>query len=106
MQQALSTLQELKERYTRVRIDDRGRVFNTDLLEAWELGCLLDCAEVTAMSALHRIESRGAHAREDFPQRDDDHWMKHTLARLEPGRITLTYKPARITLFQPKVRVY
>jgi succinate dehydrogenase / fumarate reductase flavoprotein subunit len=106
MKTALTTLHELKERYTRVRIDDRGRVFNTDLLEAWELGCLLDCAEVTATSALHRTESRGAHAREDFPQRDDDHWLKHTLAYLEPGKITLAYKPAHITLFQPKVRVY
>jgi len=106
MSKALSMLQELKDRYTRVRIDDRGRVFNTDLLEAWELGCLLDCAEVTASSALHRTESRGAHARDDFPQRDDDLWLKHTLAHLEPGRISLAYKPARITLFQPKVRAY
>ncbi len=106
MKQAEATIAELKERYGRVRIDDTGRVFNTDLLEAWELGCLLDCAQVTTVSALHRTESRGAHAREDFPQRDDERWLKHTLAHLQAGRITLTYKPARVTLFQPKVRVY
>jgi succinate dehydrogenase / fumarate reductase flavoprotein subunit len=106
MKKALSTIRELKERYARARVDDRGRVFNTDLLEAWELGCLLDCAEVTAVSALHRTESRGAHAREDYPQRDDERWMKHTLASLRPEGITLAYKPARITLFQPKIRVY
>ena len=106
MKQALATIVELKDRYSRVRIDDRGRVFNTDLLEAWELGCLLDCAEVTAVSALERTESRGAHARDDFPQRDDERWLKHTFAHFQPGRITLAYKPARITLFQPKVRVY
>jgi succinate dehydrogenase / fumarate reductase flavoprotein subunit len=106
MKQAEATIAELKERYGRVRIDDRGRVFNTDLLEAWELGCLLDCAQVTTVSALRRTESRGAHAREDFPQRDDERWLKHTLAHVDAGRITLTYKPARITVFQPKVRVY
>jgi succinate dehydrogenase / fumarate reductase flavoprotein subunit len=106
MKGALAAIRELKERYARARVDDRGRIFNTDLLEAWELGCLLDCAEVTAFSALCRTESRGAHAREDYPQRDDDHWMKHTLASLRPEGITLTYKPARITLFQPKIRSY
>jgi succinate dehydrogenase / fumarate reductase flavoprotein subunit len=106
MKQAEATIAELKERYGRVRIDDTGRVFNTDLLEAWELGCLLDCAQVTAVSALQRTESRGAHAREDFPQRDDERWLKHTLAHVQAGRITLAYKPARVTLFQPKVRVY
>ncbi|MEW6568795.1 MAG: FAD-dependent oxidoreductase [Chloroflexota bacterium] len=106
MRQAIDKLRELKERFRHLRLDDSGRVFNTELLEAWELGCLLDCAEVTAVSALHRTESRGGHAREDYPQRDDDNWLKHTLAFVEDGQVHLRYKPVTITLFQPKVRVY
>jgi succinate dehydrogenase / fumarate reductase flavoprotein subunit len=107
MQRAVDGLRELQERYTRVRIDDAGRVFNTDLLEAWELGCLLDLAEVTAVSALARTESRGAHAREDFPRRDDVEWMKHTFAFREPGGgLRLAYKPVTVTRFEPKERVY
>lgn len=106
IKQATETIGQLKERYKRVRVDDTGRVFNTDLLEAWELGCLLDVAEVTAVSALHRKESRGAHSREDFPKRLDDSWLKHTLAYLGPEGISLRYKPVVITHFQPKARVY
>jgi succinate dehydrogenase / fumarate reductase flavoprotein subunit len=106
MQRAVDGLRELQARYRQVRIDDPGAVFNTDLLEAWELGCLLEVAELTAVSALARTESRGAHAREDFPQRDDAAWMKHTLAFREDGRIRLAYKPVTVTRFQPKERVY
>jgi succinate dehydrogenase / fumarate reductase flavoprotein subunit len=81
-------------------------VFNTDLLEAWELGCMLDVAQVTAEAALARTESRGAHAREDFPKRDDENWLKHSLAYLENGGVRLGYKPVTITKWQPKARVY
>jgi succinate dehydrogenase / fumarate reductase flavoprotein subunit len=71
------------------------------------LGSLLELAEVTAESALARTESRGAHSREDFPDRDDANWLKHTFAyRREGGRIELRYKPVTITRFQPKERVY
>ncbi len=78
--EAIQTLRELRERfYTDLTIDDKGAVFNTDLLEAWELGCLLDLAEVTALSAVNRKESRGAHSREDYPKRDDQNWLVHTL---------------------------
>lgn len=81
MKTALTDLQSLRERYINdLTIDDRGQKFNTDLLEAWELGCLLDLAEVTAHSALARTESRGAHSREDFKARDDQKWLVHTLA--------------------------
>src|SRR4030042_1121966 len=73
MQGARAKIAELKQRYQHVRAGDTGQVFNTDVLEAWELGCLLDCAEVTAGAALARPESRGAHAREDFPRRADVH---------------------------------
>jgi succinate dehydrogenase / fumarate reductase flavoprotein subunit len=89
-----------------VRVSDTGRVFNTELLEAWELGGLLDLAEVTAVSAVARTESRGAHAREDFPKRDDAQWLKHTLAFAENGKLRLAYKPVTITKYQPKERVY
>jgi succinate dehydrogenase / fumarate reductase flavoprotein subunit len=106
MASSLARIRELKERYADLRVDDRGAVFNTDLLEAWELGCLLDCAEATAVSALARKESRGGHAREDFPQRDDDHWLRHTLAFRRAKDIELRYKPVQVTVFQPKVRSY
>jgi succinate dehydrogenase / fumarate reductase flavoprotein subunit len=106
MQRAIDGLRALQERYTRVRVDDTGRVFNTDLLEAWELGCMLEVAEVTAVSALARTESRGAHAREDFPKRDDRTWMKHTFAYRDAAGLRLAYKPVTVTRFEPKERVY
>lgn len=107
MQQAIDTLRDLKDRYqSDLKIDDRGKIFNHDLLEAWELGCLLDIAEVTACSALQRTESRGGHAREDYPNRDDASWLKHTLGHLKNGEITFTTKPVVITKYEPKERVY
>src|SRR5690606_3714214 len=108
MQQALDAIRELKVRYqTDLCIDDRGHIFNHDLLEAWELGALLDIAEVTAVAALARQESRGAHSREDFPKRDDENWLVHSLAHRQPdGSINLTYKPVVITRYEPKERVY
>ncbi len=106
MTQAVAKIRELKDRYRHVRAEDQTRTFNTELLEAWELGCLLDCAEVTAVSALARTESRGGHAREDYPKRDDENWLKHSLAFSRQGELSLRYKPVRITLFQPKARVY
>jgi succinate dehydrogenase / fumarate reductase flavoprotein subunit len=106
MRQALDTVRELKSRSKGVRVGDQGKVFNTDVLEAWELGSLLDVAEVTAASALERNESRGAHAREDYPERDDKNWLKHTLAYLEPEGVSLKYKPVTVTRFKPQKRVY
>jgi succinate dehydrogenase / fumarate reductase flavoprotein subunit len=106
MQAAVDKLRELKARYQHASIDDKGKRFNTDLLEAWELGSLLDLAEVTAVSALARQESRGGHSREDFPKRDDTNWLKHTLAYKTDEGIELKYKPVVITKFQPKERVY
>ena len=95
--------------YARVRVEDTTRVFNTDLLEARELGYLLDVAEATAVSALARRESRGAHSREDFPERDDANFLAHTLVwRGEGGAPAsrIDYKPVTITTFEPKPRVY
>ena len=97
----------LQERYQSARIQDRGRVFNTDLVEAIELGFLLDVAQVTVEAALARQESRGAHSREDFPKRDDANWLKHSLGyRAAGGTIEFRYKPVTITRFQPQERKY
>ena len=106
MANAVEKVRELKSRFSDVKIDDPGQIYNTDLLNAWELGNLLDCAEVTAVTALNRQESRGAHAREDFPKRDDANWMKHSLAWLKDDEVELKYKDVAVTRFQPKERVY
>jgi succinate dehydrogenase / fumarate reductase flavoprotein subunit len=103
---ALTGVRELRGRYARVAVADKGSVFNTDLLEAREVGYLLDCAEATVVSALARTESRGAHAREDYPDRDDAAFLTHTLATRAEGGPRLTYKPVTITQFQPKPRTY
>jgi succinate dehydrogenase / fumarate reductase flavoprotein subunit len=107
MERARAKIEELQERYKKVVVMDKGTRFNTDLMEAWELGNLLDLAEVTTASAINRTESRGGHMREDFQTRNDVEWLKHTLAyRGAAGGIDLRYKPVTITKFQPKERVY
>ena len=101
-----------RARYSRVVIDDKGMQFNTDLLEAIELGNLLETANVVVACALNRTESRGGHSREDFPDRDDHNWLKHTFASKQSrdengaGQPTIDYRPVAITKYQPKKRVY
>ena len=106
MTRALETVRVLKERFKNIQLGDKGRIYNTDLLSVWELGNLLDLSEVTAVAALNRTESRGAHAREDYPKRDDEKWMNHSLAWMKDGEIELRYKPVVITKYQPQERVY
>jgi succinate dehydrogenase / fumarate reductase flavoprotein subunit len=97
----------LRERGRTLRLDDHGHRYNSDLTDALELEFLLDCAEAMVASAEARTESRGAHAREDFPDRDDATWMRHTMATRRPdGTLALTYKPVAVTEFAPAPRVY
>ncbi|GGZ57171.1 succinate dehydrogenase flavoprotein subunit [Streptomyces bluensis] len=108
---AVEKIAELRERYKNVSVQDKGKRFNTDLLEAIELGNLLDLAEVMAVSALARKESRGGHYREDYPNRDDVNFMRHTMAYREVGddgaeSIRLDYKPVVQTRYQPMERKY
>lgn len=99
-------LADLRERYGRVSLQDRGSLFNSDLTEALELGNLLDVADAIVAGALAREESRGAHYREDFPKRDDARFLVHTLARKTEGGVAISYKPVSITRFQPQERKY
>jgi succinate dehydrogenase / fumarate reductase flavoprotein subunit len=107
MQTALNKLQSLRERFNNVSIDDKGSQFNTDVLEAIELGNLLDTAIITTTCAIARKETRGGHAREDYPDRDDANFLKHTFVFKDAnGKVRLDYKPVTITKYQPKKRVY
>ncbi|MGB3673571.1 MAG: succinate dehydrogenase flavoprotein subunit [Candidatus Nanopelagicales bacterium] len=106
--QALADIKALQARYKNVAISDKGRRYNTDLLEAIELGFLLDLAETLIVGALARKESRGGHAREDFQTRDDENFMKHTMAYREDADadVRLDYKPVVVTRYQPMERKY
>jgi succinate dehydrogenase / fumarate reductase, flavoprotein subunit len=109
--QCLADIKALQKRYRNASVQDKGRRFNTDLMEGIELGFLLDLAEVVTAGALAREESRGGHFREDFPTRDDDRFMQHTMAYLRPAgdgdtQVTLDYKPVTMTRYQPMERKY
>jgi succinate dehydrogenase / fumarate reductase flavoprotein subunit len=103
----VEVLKELMDRYKNITIDDKGEAYNTELVEALELGYLLEVSEALVHSALNRTESRGAHAREDYPERDDRNWLKHTLAyKVEDGKVAFRYKPVVLGRFEPKARTY
>ncbi|MGR8933653.1 MAG: succinate dehydrogenase flavoprotein subunit [Gammaproteobacteria bacterium] len=106
-------LQEVRKAFAHIAVADRSLVWNTDLVETLELDNLLAQATVTICSAANRTESRGAHAREDYPQRDDERWLKHTLAWLETGEVRIDYRPVHlftltdeVAVVEPKARVY
>ena len=106
IQSALTRVREMQECAQDITVMDKGKRFNTDILEAIELQNLLDLAEVTAASALARQESRGAHSREDYKSRNDENWLTHTYATKVDGEISLDYAPVNITIHQPKERTY
>jgi succinate dehydrogenase / fumarate reductase flavoprotein subunit len=106
LQTALETVARLREEADRAWIDDRGTVFNQDVLGALELGFLLDCAETTVVAALERKESRGAQFRTDYPERDDAAWLKHIEVARTPDGPAVGYSPVTITQWQPEERKY
>jgi len=107
LKKMLQILGGLRERYDRVFVQDTGRTYNTELMEAVELGFLLDCAEATVAAALARDETRGAHYREDHPLRDDEHWLKHSLTYREPGGdVRLEFKDVKLGPYVPMERKY
>ncbi|MCG6980042.1 MAG: succinate dehydrogenase flavoprotein subunit [Deltaproteobacteria bacterium] len=107
LEEAVEKIRELKQRYRNIRLQDKGNCFNRDLLDAIELGHMLDLAEVITLGALSREESRGAHSREDFPKRDDEKWLVHTMFKHSADEgPQLFFKPVTITRFQPKERKY
>ncbi len=104
--EAKVTVEELRERFKGVVVDDKGKTFNQSLIHVIETGFLLDLADTMITGAVARTESRGAHSRTDFLERDDENWMKHTLAYLEDDEIRLDYSEVTFTKFEPQVRTY
>ena len=106
LQAQVDKVEELKERYREVGVEDTGTQYNTELMEVLELGFLLDNAEQLTNAALNRTESRGAHSREDFKERDDENWLKHTLVYKDGSGVRIDYKPVTLGIYEPKPRVY
>ncbi len=106
MKEALISIKGLKERYGKVPVEDKGRIFNTDLVFALELGFMLECAEATVASGLERKESRGAQSRTDYPLRDDENWLRHVLVASSEDGPQVSYAPVTITQWQPEERKY
>src|SRR5690625_1430851 len=119
LNEAKDVVRSLQDRYNRVSVQDKGKRYNTELMEAFELGFMLDLAEAVIEAALNREESRGGHYREDFPDRDDENWMKHTMvyriddeggqtdaAGIAPHHLEIDYKPVVVTRYQPMERSY
>jgi len=106
MQQALKNIADVKERFNDVYVADKTKTFNTNLMFTLEMGFMIECAESIALSAIERTESRGAHTREDMPERDDENWLKHILVTKKDEGHEISYRDVVITDWQPTVRQY
>jgi succinate dehydrogenase / fumarate reductase flavoprotein subunit len=109
LREGIELMRQIEERAGRIAIDDHSKVFNTARVEALELANLVETAKATIVSAEARTESRGAHARDDFPQRDDSKWMRHTLWYRDGNRLDykpVNLKPLSVATFEPKKRTY
>jgi succinate dehydrogenase / fumarate reductase flavoprotein subunit len=106
MREGLEKLQGIRQQAQQIYLDDKGSLWNTEITEALELQSLLIVGEMILTSALNRQESRGAHCREDFPDRDDPNFLKHSMAYFSPAGIDIRYRPVTITMFQPQERKY
>jgi succinate dehydrogenase / fumarate reductase flavoprotein subunit len=103
---AILKIREIKERFKNIRINDKSNYYNTDLTSALELENMIDVAEVVAVCAYERKESRGAHARRDYPKRDDVNYLKHTIAEYTPEGPKISYRDVKITIWKPVERKY
>jgi len=106
MEEALAKIKELKARFKAITIQNKGKVYNVDLVRAQELEGMLDVAEAIIVGALKREESRGAHSRLDFKERDDVNFLRHTVATYSPSGPVITYSPVKITKYKPEARRY
>jgi succinate dehydrogenase / fumarate reductase flavoprotein subunit len=106
LDEAVAEIAALRQEYAGAGLRDTGRSFNTEMIDFLELGNLLDLAYVTAGCALDRRESRGAHAREDFAERDDRNWLRHSLAWIGDGRIEIGRRPVDVSIWPPQPRQY
>jgi succinate dehydrogenase / fumarate reductase flavoprotein subunit len=106
LREAKAVVTDLRQQFKNVVVTDKGRTFNQSLIHTIETGFLLDLADTMVTGAIERTESRGAHSRTDYPERDDENWMKHTLAYLEDDEIRLDYSEVTVTKYQPQVRSY
>ena len=106
MREGIEKLQQLRQQYSQIYLDEKDSCWNTELIEALELGNLMIVGEMILTAAINRKESRGAHSREDYPQRDDGNFLKHTLTYYSPAGIDIGYMPVAITRFEPKERKY
>ncbi len=106
LSEAYQELCELSQRWENIPVVDKSKVFNTNFIELLELKNMLDLAKAVAFAALHRRESRGGHSREDYPNRDDENFLKHSLVKMEGDRLVIEYIPVRITMYEPAQRSY
>jgi len=106
MRQGLQDLQQLQQQYSQIYLDDKGSCWNTELVEALELQSLMVVGQIILTSACNRLESRGAHFREDYPQRDDGNFLKHTMAYYSPAGLEIQYRAVTLTMFEPQERKY